>query len=91
MRRLRAQRILGQQDDTRVRENAVTKMEKLTYPFQILSMTVTQLVLQHRQKIRNDVQPLREQSYTLIHLEVTAHSLVYRLQLWLCPHELWTV
>ena len=49
---------------------------------------MTQLILQHRQQIRNNTNPLLQQSHPLIHLQVTPHSLVDGIKLRLCPHEL---
>lgn len=47
-----------------------------------------QLVLQHRQQISNDIQPLRNQANSLVHLEIAPGSLVKGLQLGLHPEEL---
>jgi hypothetical protein len=59
-----------------------------TNPFQVFAMRVRQLILQHRQQIRDDVQPLRQERNPLVHLEVTAHGLVYGVELGLRPHQL---
>ena len=50
-------------------------------------MRMTQLILQHRQQIRNHAHSLLQQTYSLVHLQVTPHSLINRVQLRLCPHE----
>ncbi len=60
----------------------------LTNPFQLLSMTVTQLVLQHGEQIRNDVQPLGQETDALVHLEIAPDGLVDGLELGLDPEEL---
>jgi hypothetical protein len=54
-------------------------------------MAMTQLLLQHSQQIGNDIQPFREQSHPLIHLEVAPDGLVDGLELGLDPEELWGV
>ena len=51
-------------------------------------MCVRQLILQHLQQIRNNVESLGQQTDSLVHLEVTSDGLVYWLQLRFCPHEL---
>lgn len=51
-------------------------------------MSVTQLLLQHLQQIRNYVEPLGQQADTLVHLEVAPDGLVDGLELWLHPEEL---
>ena len=60
----------------------------LTDPFQVLPMSVGQLVLEDAKQVTDDVEPLCQQPYTLIHLEVTSDSLIHGIQLWLGPHEL---
>ena len=49
---------------------------------------MTQLLLQHGQQIRNDIQSLRNQTHPLVHLEVAPHGLVDRLELRLDPKQL---
>lgn len=51
-------------------------------------MRMTQLILQDSKQIRNNVDPLLQQADPLIHLQVASHSLIHRLKLWFCPHEL---
>ena len=60
--------------------------QKLTNPFQILPMARPYLIFQHRQQIRNHIQPLRQQPHPLIHFEVAAHGNIHRLQLRFGPH-----
>ena len=50
-------------------------------------MRLPQLILQHRQQIRNNAHSLLQQTHPLIHLQIRPHSLVYRLQLRLGPHQ----
>jgi hypothetical protein len=50
-------------------------------------MRMRQLILQHLQQIRNDVQPLRQQADSLVHFEITSDGLVDGLELGLGPHE----
>lgn len=59
-----------------------------TNPLQLLSVPMTQLVLQDSQQICDDIQPLRQQPYPLVHLQVAPHSLVHRLQLRFHPEQL---
>lgn len=59
--------------------------KKHTNPFQLLAMTMTQLVFQNSQQIRNDIQALIEQPHALIHLEIAPYGLVHGLELWLNP------
>lgn len=51
-------------------------------------MTVTQLVLQHSQQVSNDVQTICQQTNSLVHFQITSHSLVHRLQLRFYPEQL---
>ncbi len=51
-------------------------------------MAMTQLFLEHRQQVGNDIQPLRQQANALVHLEVAAHGLVDGLELGLDPEQL---
>lgn len=52
------------------------------------TMRMTQLVLQHGQQVRDHTHSLLQQVDSLIHLQVAPHSLINRVELWLCPHEL---
>lgn len=54
-------------------------------------MAMAQLVLQHGKQVGNDIQPVCEQSHSLVHFEITPHSLVYGLELWFYPEQLWGV
>ena len=54
-------------------------------------MCMAQLVLQDRQQICNDTHSLLQQCNSLIHLQVTPHGLVDRVELRLCPHELGSI
>ena len=54
-------------------------------------MRVTQLVLQHSKQIRNDAHSLLQQRNSLIHLQITSHGLIHWLELWFCPHQLWSI
>ena len=60
---------------------------KPTNPLQILPMTRPHLIFQHRQQIRNHIQPLRQQPHPLIHFEIAAHGNIHRLQLRFGPHQ----
>lgn len=51
-------------------------------------MRMRQLILQHLQQIRNDIQPLREQAHALVHFQIAAHGLIDGLELGFGPHEL---
>jgi hypothetical protein len=57
-------------------------------PLQLLPMPMTQLILQHSQQIRNDVQSLRQQTDPLIHLQIASDGLIHGLELRLDPEEL---
>ena len=48
---------------------------------------MAQLILQHSQQIRNDIQPLRQQFHPLIHLQITPHGGINRLQLRFYPEK----
>ena len=50
-----------------------------------------QLVLEHGQQIGDDVQPLRQQAHSLVHLQVAPDGAVDGLELGLGPHELGAV
>ncbi len=65
-----------------------SKFRQLTNPLQILPMRMRQLVLEHSQQIRNDIQPLRQQRHSLIHLQVRPDGLVRRIQLRFRPEKL---
>lgn len=56
-----------------------------------LTMCMTQLIFQHRQQIRNDSDSFLQQCHSLVHLQITPHSLVYRLELRFRPHELGSI
>lgn len=60
----------------------------LTDPFQILAVRRPHLILEDRQKIRDDIQPLRQQPCALIHLQIAPHGAVDGLKLGFGPHEL---
>lgn len=51
-------------------------------------MAMRQLILQYRQQISNNVQPLRDEANSLVHLEIAPGGLVKGLQLGLHPEEL---
>jgi len=57
-------------------------------PLQHLAMAMAKLILQHRQQISNDIQPLRQQADSLIDLQIAPYGLVDRLELRLDPEEL---
>jgi hypothetical protein len=63
----------------------------LTDPLELLSVTMAQLILKHRQQVRNDVEPLRQEPDALVHLEIRPNSLVNRLQLGFDPEEFGSV
>ena len=50
-------------------------------------MCMRQLVFQHLQEIRNDVQPLRQQANSLVHFQIASDGLVDGLELGLGPHK----
>jgi len=50
-------------------------------------MCMRQLVFQHLQQIRNDIQPLRQQADSLVHLQITSDGLVDWFELGFGPHE----
>lgn len=50
-------------------------------------MAVTQLILEHGEQVRNDIQPLGQETNTLVHFKVASHSLVDRLQLGFNPEQ----
>ena len=54
-------------------------------------MRLPQLILQHRQQIRDNPHPFLQQAHPLIHLQIRPDSLIDRLQLRLSPHELWGI
>jgi hypothetical protein len=54
-------------------------------------MCMRQLILQHLKQIRDNVKSLGQQTHSLVHFQVTPDSLVDRLQLRFCPHELGSV
>ena len=60
----------------------------LTNPLQLLAVSVTQLVLEDSQQVRNDVQSFRQQPNALVHLEVAPDSLVHRFKVRLHPKQL---
>lgn len=51
-------------------------------------MRMTQLILQHSQQIPHNPHPLLQQRNPLIHLKITPHSLIHRLELRFRPHQL---
>ena len=59
-----------------------------TYPLQHLPVTVTELVLEHSQEVGDDVETLREQTYSLVHLQVASHGLVNGFEVRLDPEQL---
>lgn len=50
-------------------------------------MRMRQLILQHLQQICDDIQPLRQETNSLVHLQIASHSLVDGLKLGLSPHQ----
>jgi hypothetical protein len=50
-----------------------------------------QLILQHLQQIRNNVESLGQQTHSLVHFKIASDGLVDGLELWFCPHELGSV
>lgn len=66
----------------------VPERGRLTNPLQILAMPRPHLILQHRQQIPQHLQPLRQQSHPLIHLQITPHRPIHGFQLRFRPHEL---
>lgn len=51
-------------------------------------MRMTQLILQHSKQITHYTNPFLHQLNPLVHLQITPHSLIYRLELRLRPHKL---
>jgi hypothetical protein len=54
-------------------------------------MCMRQLILQHLQQIRNNVESLGQQTHSLVHFKIASDGLVDGLELWFCPHELGSV
>lgn len=74
---------------SRQKKQKITDGVTLTNPLQILSMRMSQLILQDRQKVSNDIQSLRQQSRPLIHLQIRSDGLVDGIELWFGPHDFW--
>lgn len=60
-------------------------------PLEILAMGMRQLIFQDLEKIGNDIESFGEKRHSLIHLQVASNSLVYRIELWFCPHQFWRI
>jgi hypothetical protein len=54
-------------------------------------MRMRQLILQHLQQIRNNIQSLGQQADSLVHFQVTSDGLVNGFELGLGPHEFGSV
>ena len=78
--------------DAKCQPTKVTRKRKgggaHTYPLQHLPVTVTELVLEHSQEVGDDVETLREQTYSLVHLQVASHGLVNGFEVRLDPEQL---
>lgn len=52
---------------------------------------MAKLALQNRQQIGNDIQALRQEPNSLVHLEIAAYGLVHRFEMGFHPEQLWRV
>lgn len=64
---------------------------KLTNPFQLFPVPMAEQVLQDREQIGDNVEPVVEQADTLVHLEIAPDGLIDGFELGLDPKYLWGV